>query len=244
VKIDKDKGKFRGVINILGIATKPDGSVAARFSDAVKLDFEDQKQVDAFKTSKYHYENQFDIGAGKYTLKVVFNSGGEAFGKLEAPLAIDPYDGKTFMLSSLALSSKYGPAGAFGSTLDAALIEDRTPLITHGVQIIPNGTNSFKKGETPVVYLEIYEPLEAQEKPPADLAIALQILILDPKTQAPKADTGLFRIPLPEKHGSPMINFATKIPSDTIEPGEYILQVKAFDSANKSVARVMPIAVQ
>ncbi len=244
VKIDKDKGKLHGVINILGIAYKPDNSVAARFSDAVKLDFDTQQQLDAFKASKYHYENQFDIASGKYTLKVVFNSGGESFGKLEAPLVVDPYDGKTFMISALALSSKYGPAAAMGSTLDAALIEDRTPLITHGVQVIPAGTNGFKKGETPVVFLEVYEPLEAQEKPPADLAVALQILILDPKTNAPKADTGMFRIPMPEKPGSPIISFATKIPSEEVPPGSYLLQVKAFDSANKAVSRMMAIEVQ
>jgi VWFA-related protein len=244
VKIDKDKGKFHGVINILGIANKADGSVAARFSDAVKLDFENQQQVDAFKGSPYHYENQFDIASGKYTLKVVFNSGGESFGKLEAPLSIEAYDGKTFMISALTLSSKYGPAGSFGATLDAALIEDRTPLITHGVQIIPNGTNRFKKGETPVVFLEVYEPLSGMEKPPADLAVAMQIQILDPKTNAPKGDTGAFRIPLNDKPGNAVISFATKIPSETVEPGSYLLSVKAFDSANKAVTRTLPIEVQ
>jgi VWFA-related protein len=244
VKIDKDKGKFHGVINILGIAYKPDNSVAARFSDAVKLDFDTQQQLDAFKASKYHYENQFDIASGKYTLKVVFNSGGESFGKLEAPLVVDPYDGKTFMISGLALSSNYGAIGKFGASLDAALIEDRTPLITHGVQVIPNGTNGFKKGDAPAVFLEVYEPLEAQEKPPADLAVALQILILDPKTNATKADSGMFRIPMPDKPGSPVISFATKIPSEEVPAGSYLLQVKAFDSANKAISRTMAIEVQ
>jgi hypothetical protein len=164
---------------------------------------------------------------------------------VETPLVIDPYDGKTFMISAIAISSKYGPASAMGSLLDAALIEDRTPLITHGVQVIPSGTNGFKKGETPVVYLEVYEPLEAQETPPKDLALALEILILDPKAKnAPVADTGLFRIPLPEKPGSPVVSFATKIPSEKLEPGSYIVQVKAFDSANNGKARMIPIVVQ
>ncbi len=79
---------------------------------------------------------------------------------------------------------------------------------------------------------------------PADLAVALQILILDPKTNAPKADTGMFRIPMPEKPGSPIISFATKIPSEEVPPGSYLLQVKAFDSANKAMSRMMAIEVQ
>jgi hypothetical protein len=49
---------------------------------------------------------------------------------------------------------------------------------------------------------------------------------------------------MPEKSGSPVISFATKIPSEAIEPGSYVLQVKAFDSANKTVTRTMPIEVQ
>jgi VWFA-related protein len=244
VKIEKEKDKLQGVINVLGVAYKPDGSVGARFSDSVKLEFESKTQADAFKASPYHYENQFDVASGKYTLKVVFSSGGDSFGKLESPLNVEPYDGKTFMMSGLALSLKYGPAASMGGALDSALIEDRTPLLTHGVQVIPSGTNRFKKGQTPIVFMEIYEPLEAQETPPKDLAIALQILILDPQTNAAKADTGLFRIPMPEKSGSPVVNFATKIPSEAIEPGSYILQVKAFDSANKAVTRSMPIEVQ
>ncbi len=67
---------------------------------------------------------------------------------MEAPLVVDPYDGKTFMISGLALELEVRAGGGkLGSSLDAALIEDRTPLITHGVQVIPDGTNGFKKGD-------------------------------------------------------------------------------------------------
>ncbi len=244
VKIEKDKGKFHGLINVLGIATKPDGSVGARFSDAVKLDFEAQKDVDAFKQSKYHYENEFDAAAGTYTLKVVFNSGGDSFGKLESPLVIEPYDGKSFMISAMAFSTKYGPVATLGALLDAALIEDRTPLIARGVQVVPSGTNHFKAGETPAIYAEVYEPLQAQPEPPKDLAVALQFLIFDAKTNEQKADTGLFRIPVPEHaNGSPVISFAGKIPSEKLDPGSYRLQVKAFDSANKGISRTVPFEV-
>jgi VWFA-related protein len=244
LKVEKDKGKFHATINVLGIATKPDGSVGARFSDAVKLDFEGEKEVEAFKQSKYHYENEFDAASGNYTLKVVCSSGGDSFGKVETPLTIEPYDGKSFMISAMAFSTKYGPAGGMGALLDAALIEDRTPLITQGVQVIPSGTNRFKQGQTPVVYLEVYEPLQAQPEPPKDLAVALQLLIFDSKTNEQKADTGLFRIPIPAHNGSPVITSATKMPSDKLEPGAYRLQLKAFDSANKGVTRNISFEIE
>jgi len=46
-----------------------------------------------FTKLPYHYENQFDATTGNYKLTVVLSAGGDAFGKFESPLAIDPYDG-------------------------------------------------------------------------------------------------------------------------------------------------------
>ena len=86
VKFDKEKGKYHATVNILGLAYLPDGSVGARFSDALKIDFDDKKQMEAFKENPMHYENQFDVASGKYNLKVVFASSGESFGKVEMPL--------------------------------------------------------------------------------------------------------------------------------------------------------------
>ena len=96
MKFEKVKGKQHAAINILGIAYGQNGSVAARFSDVVKLDYENNKEVEKFKSTPYHYENQFDIAAGTYAFKVVFDSGGENFGKLETPLTINAYDPATF----------------------------------------------------------------------------------------------------------------------------------------------------
>src|SRR6202044_3911774 len=102
-----------------------DGTVGARFSDSMKLDFDDKKQMEAFKEKPMHYENQFDVASGKYNLKVVFGSGGESFGKLEMPLAVDPYDGKQFSMSGLALSKEIRRATELGTGLDELLLEDR-----------------------------------------------------------------------------------------------------------------------
>src|SRR5262249_11298135 len=69
IKFEKQKGKQHGEVNVLGIAYTPDGAVAARFSDTVKLDFEDKKEVENFQKKPLHYENQFDVASGKYNLK-------------------------------------------------------------------------------------------------------------------------------------------------------------------------------
>jgi len=229
MKFDKEKGKLRGVINVLGIAYRPDRTVAARFSDSVKLIFENKKEMEQFKEHPLHYENQFDIAAGKYTLKVVFSAGGESFGKVETPLAIDPYDSGEFILSSLALSRRVHKAADLGGALDVVLLEDRTPLIAQGYQIVPAGSYRFNKEEHPVMYVEVYEPLLLawkDEKPPT---VALQIRVLDRKTGQQKNDTGAFRIDVPVKAGNPVIPIGLKVPSDSLTPGSYRVELVAFD---------------
>ena len=137
VKFEKEKGKLHATINILGLAYLPNGTVGARFSDALKIDFDDKKQMEAFKEQPMHYENQFDVASGKYNLKVVFASSGESFGKVEMPLAIDAYDEKQFSMSGVALSKQVHKASELGTGLDALLLEDRVPLIADGMQLVP-----------------------------------------------------------------------------------------------------------
>src|SRR5262249_8569402 len=64
IKFNKEKGNYHAVLNIMGIATKADGTTAARFSDAVDLQL-DKKQLDDFASRPYHYENQFYIATGQ-----------------------------------------------------------------------------------------------------------------------------------------------------------------------------------
>jgi len=52
----------------------------------VKIDYDNEKEVEEFQAKVYHYENQFDVASGEYNLKVVFSAGGESFGKVEQPL--------------------------------------------------------------------------------------------------------------------------------------------------------------
>ena len=244
VKFDKQKGKFHSTINVLGLAYLPDGSVGARFSDTVKLDFDDKKQMEAFKEQPMHYENQFDVASGKYNLKVVFASGGESFGKLELPLAVDPYDSKQFSMSALALSKEARKASDLGIGLDALLLEDRVPLIANGVQMVPYGSNRFKKGDLVAFYAELYEPLLVNGDPKTPPVVAFEIRVLDEKTGEQKEDTGLMRLGLPAETGSPTVPLAEKIPTASLNPGSYKVEVKAMDNAGKEFKRTTDIQIE
>lgn len=245
VKYEKAKGKFHSEVNLLGIAYKPDGTVAARFSDAVKLQSGSKKEVESASEQPVHYESQFDVASGTYNLKVVFVSGGESFGKLEMPLVIEPFDSKHFKLSGLALSKNFFKVSESGQSLDSVLLQDRTPLITQGLQIVPAGSTTFKKTDSVVVYAEAYEPLLANNDPAAKVpVVAIKLRVLDRKTAAEKFDSGMSRIDNMIQKGNPVIPLGMKVPLDTLVPGSYQLELSAVDSGGNTAKRVADFDVQ
>jgi len=244
LKFEKQKGKYHAIVNVLGLAYLPNGSVGARFSDTVKIDFDDKKQMEAFKEHPMHYENQFDVAAGKYNLKVVFASSGDTFGKVEKPLTIDPYDVKQFSMSGLALSKEWQPASQLGTGLDALLLEDRVPLIANGIHMVPYGSNEFKKSDQIGFYTELYEPLMVTADAKSLPVVAFDLRILDSKTGAQKLDTGLLRVDLPKQAGSPAIPLGAKIPTDALGPGDYKVEVKAVDNAGKEFKRTADFQIE
>jgi VWFA-related protein len=228
IQFDKDKGKQHAVINVLGIASRPDGSVSGRFSDAVELNFETKDQLKEFLSKPYQYENQFELAAGQYKLTVVFSSGGQSFGKVEVPLLIEAHDGKQFSLSAVALSKEMRRYGAGDSTLDSELLQDRTPLVTQGLEVIPAASNHFKKSDPTAIYVEAYEPLLTGPNPPK---IGLQIRIIDRKTGEKKIEAGVADTSASVKAGNPVVPLGLKLPTDRLAPGSYRVELVAVDSA-------------
>jgi hypothetical protein len=225
LKFEKVKGKQHATLNILGIAYKPDGSMAARFSDTANIDFEEKKELEEFHRRPFHYENEFGIASGEYKLRVVFSSGNESFGKLEKPLLIDPYHAEDFGLSGLALSNSIHPAAAVANDLDSEMLEDRTPLLVQGMQVTPSGSNHFKKTEVAGVYAEVYEPLLKGPNPPV---VAFEMRVVDQKTGQEKFKTRE-KIPL-GKTSNPVIPLGLKLPVEKLDAGSYRVELRVGDA--------------
>jgi VWFA-related protein len=226
LKFEKVKGKQHAALNILGIAYKPDNSIAARFSDTVNLDLDGKKELEEFQKQPFHYENQFGIASGEYKMKVVFSSGNENFGKLETPLVIDSYRDQEFSISGVALSNSIRRASDLSTDLDSQLLEDRTPLLVQGMQISPSASNHFKKTDTAAVYAEVYEPLLRQPNPPQ---VAFELNVVERKTGQRKVHIG-DRAPKGNE-GNPVIPLGLKLPVASLEPGSYRLELRALDTA-------------
>jgi hypothetical protein len=227
VDFSKDKGKYHADMNVLGIAYRPDGTVAARFSDQVTLDLE-KDEWKQFTQRPTRYSNQFQIAPGKYRLDVILSAGGQSFGKFETPLVIDPYDGKTFSVSGLALSNQVGQVQGMGAAMAADLVSDRTPLIVKNMEITPSPSNHFKKTDLVALYAQVYDPHLTDPNPPA---VRVAFNIVDAKTGevvlgAHDIDTSSYL-----ETGNPVVPLGLKVPIDQLPPGSYRLDFQASDAS-------------
>lgn len=241
IKFDKIKGTYHATLNILGVATRPDGTIAARFSDSQDLEFEKKQQVDDFAGKTHHYQNQFYIGSGQYTLNVAINSG-DKYGRFDVPLNVDPYEKSQFSMSSLALSKEFHKVTDNSTNLDEDLMQDRTPLITQGLQIVPAASNQFKKTDRAAIYVEVYEPLLAESK---EAKVGLKLNIMDQKTGKSALEAGVPETGSSVVPGNPVIPMGVPLPLANLEPGTYVVELRASDSAgNASVARKAVFTVE
>ncbi|MGB2679258.1 MAG: hypothetical protein WAN12_19420, partial [Candidatus Acidiferrum sp.] len=224
---NKEKGKYHAVVNVLGIAYKPDGSTGARFNDVLNLDLEKDEWKE-FMKGPFRYQNQFDAAPGSYKLTVVLSSGGDAFGKFEAPLQIDAYDGKKFTLGGVVLSTNVQPLTAVSAEMDAVLLEDRTPLIVKGMQVNPAADYRFKKSDNVILYSEVYEPLLKSENPPR---VGAGYRVFDKTTNKEVFFTGAMPMEDFIQKGNPVIPFGLKVPVKDLPAGNYRLVLQAVDAA-------------
>ena len=222
----RDATGMHGKIEVVGIASRPDGAEAARFADTVNVDLDNQQAVDLFMKKPWHYEHQFTAAAGTYVFRVVIGAGPNAVGKVEIPLAIDPWNSANFGIGGIALSSEARAAGG-GSELDAIDPEARAPLVALGKEFVPATTNRFQKSQPIYFYTEIYDPALKGANP---VPITLQFRILDPKTGDVKLDSGVAAIANYMRPGNPVVPFATRIPVTQLPPGSYRLEVRAASS--------------
>jgi VWFA-related protein len=223
---NKDKKNFHCDVTILGVADRPDGSVAARFSDSRALDYE-KKDLKEFTQGAFNYRTGFDIAPGEYKLKIAVSTGGNTFAKQEVPLTVRPYNGNQFSISGIVLSDQIQKVSDAAVSMDEALLEDQKTFVAQGVQLQPSPNNTFKTGGQLAVYVEVYEP---QLTAGGQSAVQLRYEVVDRKTNQPVAN---ITTPLDAfaKAGNPVIPVGIPLRLNGIQPGQYELEILALDAA-------------
>jgi VWFA-related protein len=241
LKFAKQNAKQHAEVDLVGLAYGTDGEVAGRFSDTVQLDFETAQEADAFRKQPYRYERQFRLPSGRFNVRVAFGSGEQSFGKVEAPLKLDAWDGQRLALSGIALASEAPKVSDLTSDLDPSLLEGHKDLIAKSTEILPSGSNRFRRSAPCFGFLEIYDSLLAGPNPPT---FGLAIRILDRQTGAQK-EAGTFNAADYIRPGNPVAPVLLKVPIASLSPGSYVLEVKALRSpGNDSVVRTVEFSVE
>lgn len=230
VQFRKEDGKLLGQFDLAGIAYNADGSVAARFSDTVKLAFASQKEADTFLATPYHYANQFEIAPGHYDFRLVVNAGDKSFGKAAMPLTIDPWNGEALAMSALALSHDAHAVATPAEGSDDLLLTPNSPLVSNGIEVIPAGTNRFRVGEKGFFYFEVYEPPLRQRQ------IAVRVRILDRTANQQIDDSGPLNPDRYVRPNDPVIPIAMDLPivSAGLPAGAYKLEVSVLPGAGQA----------
>jgi VWFA-related protein len=230
LNFEKEKGKYHAELNLLGVAYRDDGTVAARFSDTGKLDMDKKEQKELSK-GNYPYQNSFDIAPGKYKLKVVLSTGADSFAKIEKPLEIEPYNGKQFGLSGVALSNEYYSISDLGTHLDQALLEERKPLVSQNRQFLPSGSNRFSRDQGVALYVEVYEPLLLSD---STLRVGIIYNVVDKKTNQQVYTSNTILVNQFAQTGNLVIPIAVPLHSDQIKCGDCRIDVIARDGAGNA----------
>ncbi len=237
----KDKGNFHSDVNVLGIAYRQNGSIAARFSDTVKLDYQ-KKELKDFAKGSFDYQNVFSIASGSYTLKLVLSAGGEKFGKYVVPLVVEPFSGDNLSLGGPALGEKYVPVSQLTAHMDAALLEGRTPLVFKGMEMVPSTSYRFAKTDQPVIYVEVYDPALKNPEPPR---LGVMFNIIDRKTNQQVLSSNTILINDYSQPGNPLVPVGFKLPVDKLQAGDYRFEIKGRDAmGNVSTVRAADFSVE
>jgi hypothetical protein len=242
IDFDKVKGGFHSSVNVLGIAYRANGTVAARFSDTVKLDYQKKNEVKDLAKGSFDYQNTFNIAPGSYTLKLALRAGGEKFGKYVVPLVVEPFSGNDFSLGGPALGESFVPVSQLATNMDAALLEERTPLVFKGMELVPSTSYRFAKNSQPMVYVEVYDPALKVEPVPR---VGVLFNIVDRKTNQQIFSSNTMLINDFAQPGNPLVPVGFKLPIEQLQAGDYRFEIKGRDAGgNVSTVRTADFSIQ
>jgi hypothetical protein len=134
-------------------------------------------------------------------LRVVLDAGAQKFGKYEAPVTIEPYNGQRFHLSEVALSNKAG--------------------------MILASNYRFKRTEQVSLYVEVNAPQLLSPAPPI---LGIVMTIFDPKTNQQVYNSNTIRLNSMAQPGNSVVPVGLTLPIAKLPAGDYRVEVQARDS--------------
>jgi hypothetical protein len=182
------------------------------------------------------YNTGFLLPSGKYHLKFVVreNQNGK-LGSFETDFAVPDLRKAPLKMSSVVLASQ---------RVASTQKKSQNPLVSDGVELIPNIAHVFAADQPMMFYYEIYDPANAGKsdaKTPIHVLTSIQFFRGKVKVyETPLVETGeLNRL---ERRAAA---FSIEVPASQLQPGWYTCQVNVIDDAGGQFAfSRMPLLVR
>jgi hypothetical protein len=158
------------------------------------------------------------------------------------PLVVEPFSGNDLSLGGPALGQGFLPVSQLTAKMDAALLEERTPLVFKGMQLVPSTNYRFAKNAQPVIYVEVYDPALKSQEPPR---VGVLFNIIDRKTNQSVLSSNTILINEFAQPGNPLVPMGLKLPIDQLQAGDYRFEIKGRDQmGNVSTVRTADFSVE
>jgi len=119
------------------------------------------------------------------------------------------------------------PISQLAAKLDTDLLEERTPLVVKGVEMVLTAERRFGRDEKVGLYLEVYEPAPIKDNWPK---VGVTLNVINRKTNQQVFTTNTILVNEFVVSGSPVIPVGIQVPLDKLQAGDYRLDVQARDS--------------
>ncbi|MGO9227898.1 MAG: VWA domain-containing protein [Bryobacteraceae bacterium] len=232
-------GKQRASMDVLGLAYNSDGKVVARFSDTARYSFDNRQQFDEFLRHPLHYEHQFRIAAGDYKYKLIFRTGKDRFGVVEAPLAVDPFQSGKLGMSDIALSHDVQPITQDTAQMDLRMGEK--PLIFNHKRITVAGSDLLPRTGIGEAYFEVYMPAPKGAEP---VSLTMRLRLFNVPGNQQVDDSGDIDLSALAVAGGRTIPVGLKLPVATIAAGSYRAEITVKDTAGGEAVRSVQFRVE
>ena len=232
-------GRVHAEMEVLGLAYVPGGALAARFTQRVKYDFDNRRQLDEFLRRPLRYQRDFEVLPGNYEFKIAFRTGKDRLGAVEVPLAIDPFRAGQLCLSAIALSRDIQPVSE--DLIQDARDQGKNLLVFRGRQFTVSGSDVLPKAGPAEAYFEVYDPLAGGG---AALQLSLRMDVFDAQNKQPRWSSGEIDLSSLAKAGNRSIPVAIKLPVSTLPPGSYQAEFAVKDSAGGRATRATQFRVE
>jgi len=161
IRLDKVEFKRKGGqsvcdLNVMGVAYTENDSVAARFSETVRVSADKEKEQNP--GNNFVYINYFKLRPGKYRLKLAASDEANSLGSMEHPVEIPALPENGFAGSSLVVAESASPLPELIQNLEATMMDDTNPLMYQGLQVLPSVENKLPVKSLPAVLFKLYNP--------------------------------------------------------------------------------------